>query len=311
MWLSSHGYAQTTVANRRHHLDDLVEFLAERDMAEPKAVSFTASSLPAPPVPPQKARRRTAVVSHPGPAHHRGEGVLLLDDEPRPHRLGPASWHRVAQASTLPEATLSAEEADTVLSGPDVTGARLEGQSRDGGVSTRPRYAGPSSSRSNSGTSTTNGARCFVRQGKGGRDRYTPIARGRFPGWTATWSSSARDWSSARPTPCSCPRRAHRFVPTGSRAPSPPTSQPVLLKSPAAATCSAIQRRHSCWKAGPTSDMWARCSAMQVGDDRDYTRVSIAKLRAVHAATHPAGGARPAEPKDARLYVPSHARMGS
>jgi len=42
MWLSSHGYAQTTVANRRHHLDDLVEFLAERDMAEPKAVSFTA-----------------------------------------------------------------------------------------------------------------------------------------------------------------------------------------------------------------------------------------------------------------------------
>jgi len=29
MWLSSHGYAQTTVANRRHHLEDLVEFLAE------------------------------------------------------------------------------------------------------------------------------------------------------------------------------------------------------------------------------------------------------------------------------------------
>ena len=42
MWLSSHGYAQTTVANRRHHLDELVEFLAERDMAEPRAVSFSA-----------------------------------------------------------------------------------------------------------------------------------------------------------------------------------------------------------------------------------------------------------------------------
>ena len=177
MWLSSHGYAQTTVANRRHHLDELVEFLAERDMAEPRAVSFSALESYQRHLFHHK-KRDGAPLSFRTQAQRiigakgffswmTSHGLIALD--PASGIVLPKAEHR------LPEATLSAEEADAVLSGPDVTTAL---GLRDRAVmevlySTAIRRAELIALKlwdidHERGT-------VFVRQGKGGRDRYTPI----------------------------------------------------------------------------------------------------------------------------------------
>jgi site-specific recombinase XerD len=39
-------------------------------------------------------------------------------------------------------------------------------------------------------------ATLLVRQGKGRKDRLVPIGRGRWGGWSATWTRPAPPWSS-------------------------------------------------------------------------------------------------------------------
>jgi integrase/recombinase XerD len=41
VWLASHGYAEGTLSNRRHHLVGLAGFLAEREITDPALVTPT------------------------------------------------------------------------------------------------------------------------------------------------------------------------------------------------------------------------------------------------------------------------------
>ena len=193
VWLQSHGYAATTVANRRHHLDDLVEFLAERDLTEPRAVSFAALESYQRHLFHHK-KRDGSPLSFRTQAQRiipiKGffswmttQGLIVLD--PACGIVLPKAEHR------LPEATLSAQEANTVLSGPDVTTAL---GLRDRAVmevlySTAIRRAELIALRlwdidHERGT-------VFVRQGKGGRDRYAPIGP-RALSWVDRYSELVR-----------------------------------------------------------------------------------------------------------------------
>jgi integrase/recombinase XerD len=145
-WLRSHGYAKTTVAGRAHHLSDLVEFLAALDITEPQAVSFAAlesyqrhlfhhkKADGAPLSFRTQAQRIIPVKAF--FAWLLTQGRIRFD--PAVGLVLPKAEHR------LPEATMSAEEAEAVLQGPDVTtvlGVRDRPSSRS---STRRRSAGPS-----------------------------------------------------------------------------------------------------------------------------------------------------------------------
>ena len=314
MWLSSHGYAQTTVANRRHHLDDLVEFLAERDMAEPKAVSFTALESYQRHLFHHK-KRDGAPLSFRTQAQRiigakgffswmTSHGLIALD--PASGIVLPKAEHR------LPEATLSAEEADTVLSGPDVTTAL---GLRDRAVmevfySTAIRRAELIALKlwdidHERGT-------VFVRQGKGGRDRYTPIGP-RALSWVDRYLELVRPrlvvgktdtlFLSASGAPL-CPDWLSRTVTAYISAGAPKKPGSCHMFRHTAATLMLEGGADIRYVGEMLGHAKLETTAI-------YTRVSIAKLPRCTPPPIRRAGARPAEPKDARLYVPSHARMGS
>jgi integrase/recombinase XerD len=291
-WLESHGYAKTTVANRAHHLRDLVEFLAERDISDPTAVTFAALESY------QRhlfrhRKRDGAPLSFRTQAQRiipvkalfawlAAQGRMPLD--PAVGLVLPKAEHR------LPEATLSAEEAEAVLAGPDVTTAL---GLRDRAIlevlySTAIRRAELIGLR----IWDIDHARgtVFVRQGKGARDRHVPIGS-RALLWVARYFDLVRPKLVAKETDV-------LFL---SASGAPLCADWLTRTAKAYITAGAPGKRGSCHLFRHTyatlmleggadiryvSEMLGHA---KLETTALYTRVSIAKLRAVHAATHPAG----------------------
>jgi integrase/recombinase XerD len=290
--LATHGYATTTVVVRTHHLAGLVDFLADRGIEHPGAVSFAAlesyqrhlychrkrDGTPLG-VSTQAQRLISAKAFF---AWLCGRGAIALD--PAKGITLPKTGHR------LPEATLSACEAEAVLSGPDVTTPL---GIRDRAIlellySSAIRRAELISLR----LFDLDHARgtLFVRQGKGGRDRHVPVGE-RALRWVSHYGELVRprllrdatdvlflshsgealcgDWLS---------RTVAAYISAG--APDKHGSCHLF--------------RHSAATLMLEGGADIRYVAEMLGHQKlettqIYTRVSIAKLRAVHAATHPAG----------------------
>lgn len=291
-WLAAHGYAETTVAGRAHHLGDLVEFLAGRDITEPRAVTFTAL---------ESYQRHLF--------HHRKANGAPLSFRTQAQRIIPiksffawlASHHYVAldpalglvlpkAEHRLPEATLSAEEAEAVLAGPDITTAL---GIRDKSIlevlySTAIRRAELIGLK----LWDVDHARgtLFVRQGKGARDRHVPIGS-RALMWVGRYCDLVRPKLVVRETDT-------LFL---SASGEPLCADWLSRTAKAYIAAGAPGKRGSCHQFRHTAATLMleggadiRYVSEMLGHAKlettaIYTRVSIAKLRAVHAATHPAG----------------------
>jgi integrase/recombinase XerD len=291
-WLRTHGSAETTVAGWAHHLADLVEFMGALEVTEPALVSFAAlesyqrhlfhhkKADGAPLSFRTQAQRIIPVKAF--FAWLAGRGRIALD--PAVGLVLPKAEHR------LPEATLSAEEAESVLAGPDVT--TLLGV-RDRAVlevlySTAVRRAELICLR----IWDVDHARgtVFVRQGKGGRDRHVPIGA-RALLWVARYVDLVRPKLVAKET--------DRLFLSASGEPlcadwlSRTTRAYIAAGAPGKrGSCHLF--RHSAATLMLEGGADIRYVSEMLGHAKLestalYTRVSIAKLRAVHAATHPAG----------------------
>lgn len=291
-WLATHGYAKTTLAGRTHHLKDLVDFLAERDITDPSAVTFPAL---------ESYQRHLY--------HHRKTNGAPLSFRTQAQRIIPVkaffAWlttHRHIPVDPavglvlpkaehrLPEATLSAEEAEAVLQGPDVT--TVLGV-RDRAIlevlySTAIRRAELIALK----IWDIDHARgtLFVRQGKGGRDRHVPIGA-RALLWVARYNDLVRSrlvvreidtlFLSANGEPL-CADWLSRTVKAYIAAGAPAKHGSCHLFRHSAATLMLEGGADIRYVAEMLGHAKLETTAL-------YTRVSIAKLRAVHAATHPAG----------------------
>jgi len=294
LWLGVHNYARTTVADRRRYLRYLVNFLDERQVIESSAVS--ADDL--------KAYQERLF------AHRKRDGEPLSFGT-QAQRLIPVqqlfAWltrtgvidrNPALELTTprpdrrLPEATLSATEMSAVLACPVVTrplGLRdravLEvfyscGLRRGELIALQVRDVD-----FDRGT-------VFVRHGKGGKDRYVPIGE-RALFWLRLYIELARAlfdpdekstvlFMSSVGTPL-CPdwlsRKVRRYV----------ADAGVDKKG----SCHLLRHTVATLMLEGGADI--RYVAEMLGHAKlettqRYTRVSIERLQAVHAATHPASG---------------------
>jgi integrase/recombinase XerD len=291
-WLASHGYAASTIANRRHHLKAMAAFFAQRAVTEPASV--TPSLL-------ESYQRHLF--------HHKKRDGKSLSFRTQAQRLIPVkgffSWlaRRGAipydPAATLilpkvehrlPEAVLSVEEVESVMAGPDTqTALGLRDRAilevlyscairRQELIALR--------------TCDVDDDRgtLFVRQGKGGRDRHVPIGeRARY--WVRRYLDEARPHVAPVPdvdtlfltntggrfAPDVLSRMATAYIRAG--APDKPGSCHLFRHTAATLMLDAgADVRH-------ISEMLGH---KKLETTMIYTRVSLAKLREVHAATHPA-----------------------
>jgi len=244
-WLAVHAYAQTTIRARGYHLAQLVGFLHDLDLTDPAQVSFAALESYQRHIHRQRNTRTGGPLSFRTQAQRlipvkmffawlTARGQLPLD--PATGLLLPKTEHR------LPEATLSADEADAVLAGPD-TSSPLG--LRDRAIlelfySTAIRRA----ELIHLHVHDLDAGRCSSGTAKAARTGTSPSGSVPSAGSTGTPGSSAPP-SSTSPTLacCSCPRRVRHCARTGCPAPSPPTSPPEPPASTAAATCSGTPPR--------------------------------------------------------------------
>ena len=291
-WLRSHGYAKTTVAGRAHHLTDLVEFLEGRDITRPKDVTFAAL---------ESYQRHLF--------HHRKTNGAPLSFRTQAQRIIPvkaffawlASHHHIAvdpavglvppkAEHRLPEATLSAEEAEAVLQGPDVTTAlgvrdRAILEVLYSSAIRRAELIGLKIWDVDHARGTL-----FIRQGKGARDRHVPIGC-RALLWVARYGDLVRPkllvketdtlFLSASDEPLCADwlsRTARAYIEAG----APGKRGSCHLFRHTAATLMLEGGADIRYVSEMLGHAKLETTAL-------YTRVSIAKLRAVHAATHPAG----------------------
>lgn len=294
LWLGVHNYARTTIGDRRRYLSYLVRFLAVRGISHSADVTFELL----------KDYQEELF------AHRKANGQPLSFGT-QAQRLIPVqhlfSWMRRAGLidgnpagdlsmprpdRRLPEATLSAAEMTSVLSCPDVKrplGLRdravLEvfyscGLRRSELIGLRLRDVD-----FDRGT-------VFVRCGKGAKDRYAPIGE-RALFWLRLYVELARPgfdpngrtdvlFLSSVGTPI-CPdwlsRRIRRYL----------ADAGVHKKG----SCHLLRHTVATLMLEGGADI--RYVAEMLGHARlettqRYTRVSIDRLRAVHAATHPGAG---------------------
>jgi integrase/recombinase XerD len=294
--LETHGYSPATVRARKYYLAGLVEFLVERDLVDPRQV--TPSVL-------DSYQRHLF--------HHRKRDGLPLSFRTQAQRLVPVKGLFAWLASSgvmaidpaaslvlpktehrIPEAVLSAEEVETVLSGPDTSTAL---GLRDRAIlevfySTAVRRAELISLRV-SDIDVARGS-LFVRQGKGARDRFVPIGQ-RAVAWTTRYLDDVRPSL----------ERARRDSTMFLSATGGPLAPDVLSRLVSAYVRAGAPEKHgSCHLFRHTTatlmlDAGAdvRYIAEMLGHRKlettmGYTRVSMAKLQEVHARCHPAEQSR-------------------
>lgn len=304
-WLAVHGYADTTIRARGYHLAQLVGFLHDLDLTEPPEVTFAALESY------QRHIHRSRNSRTGGPLSFRTQAQRLipvklffawltargqLPLDPAAGLQLPKTEHR------LPEATLSAEEVEAVLAGPDTTSPL---GLRDRAIlevfySAAIRRA----ELIHLHVHDLDHARgtLFVRHGKGGKDRHVPIGS-RALAWVDRYSDLVRPSLARHPDPGVlflsatggplCPDWLSRTVAAYIDAGAPGKHGSCHLFRHTAATLmldGGADIRYVGEMLGH-----AKLETTQL-----YTRVSIAKLRAVHAACHPAGDGRP-DPAEAHL----------
>jgi integrase/recombinase XerD len=302
-WLRVHGYATTTVHQREYHLAALVGFLAEVGINTPGEVSFAALESY------QRHLYRQRNTRTGGPLSFRTQAQRLIPVKSlfawltKHGRIpfDPAAGLVLPKAERrLPEATLSADEAEDVLAGPDVTTPL---GLRDRAIlevlySTAIRRAeliGLQVWDLDHARGTL-----FVRQGKGGKDRHVPIGA-RALDWTQRYTDLVR------PTQVRHPDAGVLFL-SASGAPLCPD---WLSRTAAGYISAGAPGKHgSCHlfrHTAATLMLDGGADIRYVGEmlghakletTQIYTRVSIAKLRAVHAACHPAGDGQPGSGED-------------
>jgi len=292
-WLRTHGYAKGTVADRSRYLASLATFFAELDIVDPAQVSFAAL---------ESYQRHLF--------HHKKRDGAPLSFRTQAQRIIPVkgffSWltsqGRIALDPSigvvlpkaehrLPEATLSAQEAESVLVVPDVTSPlgirdRAILEVLYSSAIRRAELIGLKIWDIDHGRGTL-----FVRQGKGARDRHVPIGP-RALSWTSRYVEVVRPKLSARSDnevlflsssgePL-CADWLSRTVTAYIRAGAPTKHGSCHLFRHTAATLmleGGADIRYVAEMLGH-----AKLETTQL-----YTRVSIGKLQAVHAATHPTG----------------------
>jgi integrase/recombinase XerD len=313
-WLLAHGYSPATARTRRFVLANLCSYLAELGVTEVAEVSFAAL----------ESYQRNQF-------HHRKADGAPLSFRTQSHRLvvvkllcswlvrqghlgfDPAAGIELPRVERrLPEATLSADEADAVLAGPDVAtplGLRdravLEGLYSS--ALRRSELIGLRVADVDRQRGTV-----FVRQGKGAKDRYVPIGE-RAVAWVRRYVDEVR------PRLVKYPDSGVLFVSAGGeRLCADWLTRTVRAYVKAGAPTkkgSCHLFRHSAATLMLEGGADVRYVAEYLGHEnlestKIYTRVSVEKLRAVHRATHPAGhqlertvaagehpAARPARPK--------------
>jgi integrase/recombinase XerD len=292
-WLRTHGYAKGTVAGRARYLGSLAAFFSELGLTDPAQVSFAAL---------ESYQRHLY--------HHKKRDGAPLSFRTQAQRIVPvkgffawlASQGRIAFDPSigvvlpkgehrLPEATLSAQEAESVLSVPDVTSPlglrdRAILEIFYSSAIRRAELIGLKIWDIDHGRGTL-----FVRQGKGARDRHVPISprallwAGRYVELVRPTFPSRSDneflFLSSTGEPL-CADWLSRTVTAYIRAGAPTKRGSCHLFRHSAATLmldGGADIRYVAEMLGH-----AKLETTQL-----YTRVSIAKLQAVHAATHPTG----------------------
>ncbi len=309
VWMQVHNYARTTISCRRRYLGYFTCFVAERGIDEVADVSFET----------------LRDYQHELFARRKQNG-LPLSFGTQAQRLVPVaqffSWlrrgGRIASNPAadltmprpdrrLPEATLSATEMSAVLSTPDV--------SRPLGLRDRAVLEvfyscglrrGELIELSTRDVDFERGT-VFVRSGKGAKDRYVPIGE-RALFWLRLYTELARPGFVEGAAP------AHLFV---SSVGTPLCRDWLSRKVRRYLALAGVDKRGSCHLLRHTvatlmleggADI--RYVAEMLGHARlettqRYTRVSIDRLRAVHATTHPAAGLDVAMASELCAVLPS------
>jgi integrase/recombinase XerD len=291
-YLSTHGYAATTVHVRRYHLAELNRFLAQRDVHDPRGVT---------PLLLESYQRHLF--------HHQKVDGTALSFRTQSQRLvavkeffkylaksgalvaDPAQGLTLPKTERrLPEAVLSSEEVEAVLALPDTT-TPLGLRDRcilEVFYSCALRRMELINLQVND-IDVARGS-LFVRQGKGARDRFVPIgARASY--WVTRYVHEVRP-SLARDT-----RQGTLFLSATGR----PLLGDVLSRVVAGYIRAGVgDKKGSCHLFRHTTatlllDAGAdvRHVAEILGHQKldttmQYTRVSMAKLQEVHARCHPA-----------------------
>jgi integrase/recombinase XerD len=301
VWLRVHGYAASTLRQRAHHLNRFVVFLAGHGIAAPGEVTFEVL---------ESYQRYVYGLRHP----RRGtrlslntQAQLLISVKGLFSWLTKHGYVRLDPAAELllpktrrrlPGSTLTAQEAEEVLLVPDV--------SKPLGVRDRAilelLYSSAIRRGELIGLHTwdidPHRRTLFVDLGKGGKDRHVPVGQ-RALGWVRTYADEVRPrltsgldsgvlFLSARGRPL-CPDWLSRTVASYIRAGS----------SGKRGSCHLFRHTAATLMLDGGADI--RYVADMLGHSKlettqIYTRVSIAKLRAVHAACHPAGDGQIAPP---------------
>ena len=292
-WLLAHGYSPATVRIRRFELRSLCGFLAEIGMTDVAEVSFSAlESYQRNQYHHRKADG--APLSFRTQSHRLVAVKLLFSWLVRQGRLGfdPAAAIELPKVERrLPEATLSAQEAEAVLAGPDVTtplGLRDRAvlEVFYSSALRRSELIGLRLADIDGPRGTV-----FVRKGKGAKARYVPIGE-RAVAWARRYVEEVR------PRLAKYPDTGVLFLSaSGERLCAEWLTRTVRAYVKAGAPAkngSCHLFRHSAATLMLDGGADVRYVAEYLGHEnlestKIYTRVSVEKLRAVHRATHPAG----------------------
>lgn len=292
VWLATHGYAETTVRTRRYELGYFCDFCSERDVTEVTGLTPTLID----------SYQRHLF-------HLRKKDGQPLTFRTQSHRLSPlrtfGSWlARTAllpydpaaslvlpkRERRLPEVTLSADEVEAVLAGPDTTTAS---GLRDRAILEV--FYSTAMRRSELigllvGDVDFARGTVFIRQGKGAVDRHVPIGE-RAQRWVLRYLDEARPSLVRLPDP-----RALFLSGAGKAFIPEQLSRQVGAYVRAAAPAkkgSCHLFRHTCATLLLDAGADVRYVAELLGHRNlettmIYTRVSLSKLREVHARCHPA-----------------------